>query len=248
MGGRRRLERRNGSWWGSPTGVVAPLALLFVCAGEVSAGDANSGTSGHTDLSAAYAVFQTVFRDILPGVKLRQVRQAALATIGATRSLDPEAEITLPGAIGTAPQVVDNSRPLLLRWNRGAPPFHIELAERGIGHRVIETFERNARLDLSGYPRGAAYTLTIAGRNDVSLSLPLSLVAPGDVPLAPGIEAAQDPEARDLVEAVWLLARAPVTWRLEALSRLESLAKDKNNIVAQAIIEPTSAPDGEQDR
>jgi hypothetical protein len=194
---------------------------------------------------AATAVFKGLYRDLFADDELREARKIAFAAIGATRGLDPDAEITLPGAIGTAPQAVDISRLLLLRWNGGAPPFQIELAEASMRQRVVETSERNARLDLGAYPRGA-YTLTFAAKNDVRLSLPLNLVAPVDVPLAPGIEAAQDPEARELVEAVWLLARAPITWRLEALSRLELLAKDKDNIVAQAIVEPAPSPEGDK--
>jgi hypothetical protein len=252
MRGQRRLERWNGSSRVLSTGIVgASLVLLLLWAGNVSAGDENSGSTrqpGPSDgLAAAYAVFQAIFKDIYPDLKLREVRQAALATIGATRGPDPDAEVTFPGAIGTAPQAVDTSRLLQLRWNGGAPPFHIELAEASVGHRLIETSERDGRLDLRAYPLGA-YILTIAGKKNVRLSLPLSLVAPADVPLAPGIDAVQDPEVRELVEAVWLLTRAPITWRLEALSRLELLAKDKNNIVAQAIIEPAPSPDGEQDR
>jgi hypothetical protein len=196
---------------------------------------------------AADAVFQALLKDLFPDRDSRKQQEIALAAIGATRGLDPDAEISLPGAIGTAPEAVDISRPLLLRWNGGAAPFQIELAEARIGQRVVETSERNTRLDLSAYPRGAAYTLTISGKNDVRLSLPLSLVAPADVPLAPGIDAAQDPEARELVEAVWLLSRTPIMWRLEALSRLELLAREHDNIVAQAIVEPAPSADGERD-
>jgi hypothetical protein len=174
-------------------------------------------------------------------------RHMALAMIGAARSLDPTAEITLPGAIGTAPQAVEKGRPLLLRWNGGTPPFQIELAvAEGTQREVIETSERNQRLDLTLDPLGDNYTLTIAGRNDVRLSLPLRLVAATDVPVAPGIDAAPDQEARELVQAVWLLTRAPITWRLEALSRLELLARDHDNIVAQAIVDPAPSPDGQK--
>jgi hypothetical protein len=182
------------------------------------------------------------------GPDVALARDVALATIGATRSLDPMAEITLPGAIGTAPQTIDGGRPLLLRWNGGAPPFQIEMAVTGgTPVRMIQTSERNQRIDLSSDPLGDNYILTITGKNDVRLSLPLHPVTAAEVPLAPGIEAAQHQEARELVEAVWLLTRAPITWRLEALSRLEVLARDHDNIVAQAIVEPAPSPDEEKD-
>jgi hypothetical protein len=185
----------------------------------------------------------------LAGANLSKAQEIALAAIGATRSPDPTAEITLPGAVGTAPQAVDRGRPLLLRWYGGAPPFRIEWASAGgTRHQVIETCERNQRFDLSSDPRGDDYTLTIAGSNDVRLTLPLRLVVATNVPVAPGIEVAQDEETRELVEAVWLLTRAPITWRLEALSRLEFLARDHDNIVAQAIVDPAPSPDGQKDR
>jgi hypothetical protein len=186
----------------------------------------------------------------LAGPNLSKAQEMARAAIGATRSLDAAAEITLPGAIGTAPQTVDGSRPLIWRWNGGTPPFRIELASAGTTpHQVVETSERTQRLDLSSDPTGNGYTLTIVGTNDVRLTLPLHVVDATDVPVVPGIEAAaQDPEARELVEAVWLLTRAPMTWRLEALSRLEFLARDHDNIVAQAIVDPAPSPDGQTDR
>jgi hypothetical protein len=236
----------SGSAWVSSAGIVA-LLVLFLFASEVSAGDENNASTqqpGPSDgLGVAIAVFQAIFKDISPSLKFREVRQAALATIGATRGQDPNAEIALPGAIGTAPQAVDSSRPLLLRWDGGAPPFQIELVQTGNEHRLVTTSKRDERLDLSTYPQGTGYSLTIAGKNDVRVSLPLSLVAPADVPLAQGIDSAPDLEARELVEAVWLLTQAPISWRLEALSRLLWLARDKNNIVAQAIVEPAPLPD-----
>jgi hypothetical protein len=241
------------------TVIVLSLGLFFVWASAVpAAGDENrvraylarlrEGVSPAGERSsAAGAVFQRLLKDLFPEGDSRKQRAIALAVIGATRGQDPDAEIDLPGAIGTAPQFVDVSRPLLLRWIGSAPPFHIELSEAGTALRGIETSERNAHLDLSSHPPGT-YTLTIAGKNDVSLLLPLSLVAPVDVPLAPGIDAAQDRAARELVEAVWLLTRAPIAWRLEALSRLEWLAKDKHNIVAQSILEPAPSPDEEKNQ
>jgi hypothetical protein len=223
-------------------------ATSLVPSAELAQDVADSPPSNGEKFRAAMAVFEGLRKDLFGYQKLREARAIALAAIGATRGLDPDAEITLPGAIGMAPQVVDISRPLLLPWNGGTPPFQIELAEASIAQRRVGTSERYARLDLGGYPRGTAYTLTIAGKNDVSLSLPLSLVAPADVPLAPGIDAVQDLEARDLVEAVWLLTRAPIAWRLEAISRLEWLAKEKDNIIAQAIVEPAPPPDEEKNQ
>ena len=58
---------------------------------------------------------------------------------------------------------------------------------------------------------------------------------------APEIDVEADADARELVTALWLLTRAPTRWRLEALSRLDMLAGERDNIVAQAIIEPEAA-------
>jgi hypothetical protein len=202
-------------------------------------------------LNAGNATLRELSNDLFQNEDVREAREKAFASIGATRSLDPAAEITLPGAIGTVPQAVDRDRPLLLHWYGGAPPFRIELALVSAGGTrgpVIETSESNQRLKLSSDTLGGDYTLTIAGRNDARLSIPLRLVAATDVPVPPGIEAADNEEVRELVEAVWLLTRAPITWRLEALSRLDFLARDLNNRVAQAIVDPATSADGQKNR
>ncbi len=59
-------------------------------------------------------------------------QELARATVAATRSnkFVPEDEqpVALGGAIGTAPQSVDRSRPLRLAWHGGRPPFRVEVA------------------------------------------------------------------------------------------------------------------------
>lgn len=182
-----------------------------------------------------------------------KARELALATIGGTRSPDraapAAAEITLLGAIGTAPQSIDSSRPLIVRWSGGTPPFRIELS--GIGSNdswMMETSDRSQRLDLSWHPPGAGYTLTIVGANEDRLALPIRLVSAADVPVAPELEAVRDEDAHELMEAVWLLMRASLDWRLEALSRLELLATDRKNVAAQAIVSPEGARDEPIDR
>jgi hypothetical protein len=238
---RRKREREYGvaSWCAAAAKVALPFTLFYVWGGEVPA--------AAEEKSVPVSVFETLIKDLF-NEDVREVHEMALASIGATRSFDSTAEITLLGAIGTAPQSVDRSRPLSLRWNGGAPPFHIELAAvGGTDRQILGAAERSLRLNLNSDPPGDDYTLTILGSNDVRLVLPLHFVNAAEVPVAPGIETVQDQETRELAESVWLLTRAPIRWRLEALSRLEFLARDYGNIVAQTILQPAASSEGQAD-
>ena len=57
-------------------------------------------------------------------------------------------------------------------------------------------------------------------------------------PTAQEVPNLDDREARDLVDALLLLTKGAVQWRLEALSELQALAVDHKNIVAKAILDP----------
>lgn len=167
----------------------------------------------------------------------RKLAAAKANKIGATRAL--RGPITMPGISGLGQQMVDGRRPLLVRWDGGAAPFRLQLAPGGNGHgsmiELAATGDRYARLDLRRNPLGL-YDLIITGGDGGHLDLPIRLVASADVPAPREIDAADDQETRDLVEAVWLLTRKP-EWRLYSLSLLEALARDYDNVVAETILD-----------
>jgi hypothetical protein len=178
----------------------------------------------------------------LAGIDGSDARNIALGTIGATRSLDANfLPITMPGMIGLGQQYVDVGRSLHMRWSGGAEPFRLELISAETKDRPLNqistTSERYARVNLSQYPLGL-YDLIIVGAEHIPLTLRLRLVTPSDVPSPQGVDPLADEEARELVNAVWLLTRAPSPWRLEALSRLETLAREHDDIIAQVILDP----------
>jgi hypothetical protein len=186
------------------------------------------------------------------GLDASGARQIALGTIGATRSSDDSPlAITMPGMIGLGQQYVDGSRRLRVRWIGGLHPFHIMLAsvdpKAQSPAEVSTTSESYAYLELGHFPLGI-YDLIIAGTNHAPLAIRLHLVSPSDVPSEVEIGALADEEARELVNAVWLLTRAPSRWRLEALSRLEMLAVEHDDIVAQVILDPALQPHSSADR
>jgi hypothetical protein len=190
----------------------------------VSAGAAN----GH--LSSILGVLRAVAGN--DGAKARDV---AMAKIAATRALrEPP---ILPGVAGTSEQRVDNGNVLYLHWEGGAPPFAVRLAPQGSQTAVVELTglsERVAHLDprqLSGL-----YDLTVADRAQASEILHLRFVSDSEVPTSPDAGIADDEQSRALLNAVWLLMRGPAPWQLEALSRLEFLAVERDDIVAEGII------------
>ena len=71
------------------------------------------------------------------------------------------------------------------------------------------------------------------------------LVVPAtEVPTTTALDQINGQQARDLAQALWLLAQAPSDWRLEALSRLAFLAKDQNDPIARSIFEDSSNGSG----
>jgi hypothetical protein len=194
--------------------------------------------------SGAFARFITVLRE-LAGADASEARKKALGTIGATRSANGAGSpIIMPGMLGLGQQYVDGGRPLYVRWNGGTPPFRIELSSARTNaepvSEVLATAERFARLDLSRYATGD-YNLTITGADQRPLTLRLRTTTTIEVPAAPQIDPSADEEAHELVEAVWLLTRGPPRWRLEALSRLEMLAREHDDVIAQVILDPALA-------
>jgi hypothetical protein len=183
----------------------------------------------------------TVLRE-LAGADASEARKVALGTIGATRSPNGAyPPVTLPGLFGLGQQYVDGGRSLHVRWNGGAAPFRIDLVPAQTSDRAanatLTTSERFAQFDLSRHPAGN-YDLTIAGTDIRPLTLRLHITTASEVPSAQAIDPSADEEARELVEAVWLLTRAPSRWRLEALSRLETLASEHDDVIAQVILDP----------
>ncbi|MBV8851330.1 MAG: hypothetical protein JOZ16_17300 [Methylobacteriaceae bacterium] len=167
------------------------------------------------------------------------------ATVAATRSTDDvpanEQPVALGGAIGTVPQSIDRSRPLRLAWYGGVPPFRVEIAAMP-GNKPVQDLTSDTRamvLDLTTLPP-ATYRLIISAVNKSRLSLRLALVEPADIPVAPQSADATTNEQKSLLEAVWLLMRGDVKWRLEALSELQALADVEGNSVAKQILAPPS--------
>jgi hypothetical protein len=165
-----------------------------------------------------------------------KARDVAMAKIAATRALrEPP---VLPGVAGTAEQRVDNGNALYLHWEGGAPPFTVRLTSPGSREAVLELtglLQRVAQLDPRQLSAGL-YELTVADRAQASEILHLRLVPEGEVPTSPDTAMADDAQSKALLNAVWLLMRGPAQWQLEALSRLEFLAVERDDIVAQGIV------------
>ncbi len=164
-----------------------------------------------------------------------QAREVATAKIAATRSLRPP--FFLLGVADAEEQLIDVGNPLYLRWEGGAPPFAVALlpASGGAPVTISGIAERTARIDAQKFAAGI-YQLTIASSGQTVPPIQLRVVAHSEVPTDPDAANIKDDEARELVNAVWLLTRGPEPWRLEALSRLKFLAAERDDIVAQDIV------------
>jgi hypothetical protein len=195
--------------------------------------------------SGAIGRLYTVLRE-LAGADVSEAREKALGTIGATRSANAASPpIMMPGMLGLGQQYVENSRPLYVRWKGGVAPFRIEFSPARTSTAptsavLATTSERFARLDLSRYTAGD-YALAITAADQRPLTLRVRITTPTEVPSAPQMDPSADEEALELLEAVWLLTQAPSQWRLEALSRLETLAREHDNLIAQVILDPALA-------
>lgn len=172
------------------------------------------------------------------GSDWHDARDMATAVVGETRETIPSRYLIVPGVFDVGEQSIDTSHPLWLRWVGSAAPFSMSIrGGTGGTTRVLQTTgERHARLDLSGMA-GGAFALEIKGANGVSLTLPLRLVSSGEVPPPQGATTSDASSQEYRVEAaIFLLRRAPSTWRLEAISRLLALAGEDNDFFAQAIV------------
>lgn len=165
-----------------------------------------------------------------------KARDVAMAKIAATRALrEPP---FLPGVAGREEQRVDNGNILYLHWEGGSQPFTVRLVPQGSREAVLELTglsEHIAHVDPRQLSAGL-YDLTVADRAQASEILHLRLVPDGEVPTSPDAAIADDEQSRALLNAVWLLMRGPPQWQLEALSRLEFLAVERDDIVAQGIV------------
>ena len=166
--------------------------------------------------------------------------EIAHAAVGASRGIGSSPSATslpsLLGAIGKTPQRVDRSRPLRLAWKGELPPYNVALASLdSTPGPTVRTDDEHAALDLQSLQPGD-YRLTITGSRGASLILPVRLVDEADVPIPTGLTASDTGEPREIAQAVWLVTGASTAWRLEALSRLRTLA-DANNVIAQAILD-----------
>lgn len=166
-----------------------------------------------------------------------KARDAAMAKIAATRGLrEPP---YLPGLVSAVEQRVSTGNALFLHWEGGSPPFAIRLRAQGSGGdpalNLSGVATRIARLDTQRLAAGR-YDLTIADRNQTVLMIHLQLVPDSDVPVSPDAAAADDDESKALLNAVWLFMRGAEEWQLEALSRLEYLAVERDDVVADGVV------------
>ncbi|WP_152536252.1 hypothetical protein [Mesorhizobium loti] len=174
------------------------------------------------------------------GSDWQDARDMATAVVGDTRETIPSRYLIMPGVFDVGEQSIDTSHPLWLRWVGSIAPFSISIRGRDGADRTTHvlqiTSERHAKLDLSGMAVGVS-ALEVKGANGVALALPLRLVAPGEVPPPQGATTndASSQEYRSEA-AIFLLRRAPSTWRLEAISRLLALASEDDDFFAQAIV------------
>ena len=164
-----------------------------------------------------------------------KARDAAAAKIAATRGLrEPP---YLPGFVSGVEQRVGAGNALFLHWEGGSPPFAVRLQQGSSDPALNLTgiSARLTRLDSEQLAVGT-YDLTIADRNQAALTLHLRLVPGTEVPVSPDAAAADDAESKTLLNAVWLLMRGSEEWQLEALSRLEFLAVERDDVVAEGIL------------
>lgn len=172
------------------------------------------------------------------GKDWQETRDMAAAIVGDTREMIPSQYLIMPGVYAVGEQSIDPSHTLSIRWVGSTAPYSISMAkDDGGAAKVLDvTDDRHANLTMSGVAPGV-YTLEIKGANGISLELPVRLVAAKDVPLLEGATT-DEPSSQEyrLEEALFLLRRAPPTWRVEAISRLLVLANENQDFFAQAIV------------
>lgn len=175
------------------------------------------------------------------GADWQDVRDMATAIVGDSRdATNPAQYLIMPGVHGLGEQSIDASHPLSIRWVGSTAPFSISIAKGNHDTGTIKlletTSDRHATLAMSGMVADS-YSLEIKGANGVFLRLPIRLVAASDVPALKGAttENSSSQEYR-LEEAIFLLRGAPPAWRIEAISRLLTLASQDHDFFAQAIV------------
>jgi hypothetical protein len=186
-----------------------------------------------------------MLREILGG-NGENARTKVTGQVG-MRSADDEERgpLLIPGISsveGLGPQSVARELPLALRWRGGVAPFQLEwvTSKDSPPIKLQQSSARSARLDMSSLGGGPA-ELRILSVDGNWTGLRINLVSRTERPVDARIPTSLDRESWDLVEASWLLTRGPGEWRLEALSELQILAVDHNNLVARAILDPKAA-------
>jgi len=161
--------------------------------------------------------------------------EMAHSKIGLVRSdMDP---IIVPGLLGLGEQNLTSAAPLQLRWDGGHAPFTVTLSAAAGNSPpllAISSENRSASLDLSAIPPGS-YFLAIMGVDGGPIPLKVRIVMPDAVPRASVLQQPLDRDSQALYDAVWLLIKGGPQWRLFAISRLNSLAKNKNPIAISIV-------------
>lgn len=209
-----------------------------------------SGESVEADVDHPYAVPAST-----PGSRWTDLYQALKSYIGddiamansmanvklaqgrALDRVDEAAPVIIPGLLASTHQNVTSNRPLLLRWLGGSGPYSIKL-QSGEASTAKSWATLAHAFDLPVLSPGN-YTLTISCASCTALNVQLHAAPESDVPSSPDIRRLA-PEDRSGAEAVWLLTQSGNEWRLEALSRLQSRARDHGDVVAQAILAQTA--------
>jgi hypothetical protein len=163
---------------------------------------------------------------------VREARTRAMA------QADEASAIAIPGLLGDARQTVLADQPLLLRWTGGHGAYSVKLADAHARVRAaLTTTDQHLELPTDKLDEGD-YDLTIDCPHCLSVLVPVKLVRKARLPSTPEIDTLSNNEEKDRLLAVWLLTEGPDEWRLQALSLLQFEARDRADMVAQAILAP----------
>ncbi len=157
---------------------------------------------------------------------LSEAQAAARVRPGLSRGID-HAPPGLSPPVPPVRQRVGLGRPLLLRWE-GAGPFAVTVRDKAEHEAVVTTAGTSAELPLSGFVAGAG-SLRIQGADGASVTR-VEFVPDTSVPVIPG-----ESDVPETARSTWLLLRASAAWRLEAMSRLLTLA-GQGDPIAGAIL------------
>lgn len=157
---------------------------------------------------------------------ISEAQAAARVRPGLSRGIDHAApELSPP--VPAVRQRVGLGRPLLLRWE-GTGPFAVTLRDKAEHEAVVMTTGTSAELPLSGFVAGAG-SLRIQGADGASVTR-VEFMPDTSVPVIPG-----ESDVPETARSTWLLLRASAAWRLEAMSRLLTLA-GQGDLIAGAIL------------